>query len=151
MNLFDNIDKTEAYTEEQRQYFSPGNYRIRVENVYTKPKRMGGSLFIVETTVLGSDSDDIKIGDKRNWVQSMDMAAALSRIKMFIGVAKGFNPKTEVEQINKEITPKLCELSVSSSNPLKDTEFDLECYQRRSIKTGKDFTIHLWKSVNDQK
>lgn len=148
MSLFNNINRAEAYSEENHQYFLPGNFRVKIENVYTRPKRLGGTLFIVETSILGSDCDEIKIGDKRNWVQSLDFESAMPRIKMFVGVAKGFNPKTELEKINQEVTPELCEEVISSANTLKDKELDLECYQKRSPKTGKDFTIHLWRPVN---
>ena len=149
MSIFSNINQTEAYSEEQRQYFLPGHYRVQINHVYTKPKRLGGHLFIAETTVLGSDCADIKIGEKRNWVQSMELPGAMPRVKVFVGAAKGYSSKFDADRINAEVTEALCEEVVSKNNPLNGTELNLECYQKRSEKTGRDFTIHMWNPVNE--
>lgn len=148
-SLFAGIERTHASQENVGNYFAPGNYRVRIENVFLHKKRLGGHLFIVETTVLGSDSEDVKVGGQYNWTQPLELDSAMSRIKLFLGAAQGLCPRAEADRINSEITETFCEAAISGKNPLKNVVLDLTCFNKSSLKTGKNFTLHLWNPIKD--
>lgn len=141
---FSGVDNVKPTAESYRGYFLPGKYKVRLENVLIHSKRLGGKLFIVETEVLESNNPEILAGETRNWVQPMDVDAAMPRIKTFMGAAHGFCPKRNLDALSKFVTKEVCEQAVSNENPLKGKELKLECHNKKSIKTGKDFTVHLW-------
>lgn len=143
-NIFSGIELVKVNSESQKQYFLPGKFSVRIENVFLHKKRLGGHVFVVETTVLESNNPEIQTGEARNWVQPMEMDAAMPRVKCFIGAAKGYDPKRNLDDINKIVTQTLCESVVSGEITFKGVILDLECFNRRSNKTGKSFTIHLW-------
>ena len=142
--ILDGIDTATANRDTQKQYFLPGRYRVRLENILLHKKRLGGHVFIVETRVLDSDNPEIRSGEQRNWVQPLEIDTAMPRIKCFIGVTQGLDPNRQINEINKTVTGKLCEDVVSGKIQTKNTELFLECFNKRSSKTGKDFTIHAW-------
>lgn len=144
------VDTTQAAQDSQKQYFLPGRYCVKLENILLHKKRLGGHVFIVETRVLESDNAEIKPGEQRNWVQPLEADAAISRIKCFMGVTQGLDPRRQIDEINKKITGNLCEDVVSGKIPTKNIELSLECFNKRSTKTGKDFTIHAWAPTEDK-
>ena len=148
-SLFMDIENTPAMQESAGNYFLPSRFRVRIENVFIYKKRLGGHLFVVETIVLGSDNQEVKIGEQYNWVQPVEMDAAMSRVKLFIGAAKGLCPKRQLAKINEVVTSELCDRVVSTENILKGVEIDLDCFNKRSMKTGKDFTIHMWSPAKE--
>jgi hypothetical protein len=141
---FSGVDSVKPAAESTRSYFLPGKYKVRLENVLIYKRRLGGKLFIVETEVLESSHPDIQPGETRNWVQPMEVDAAMPRIKTFMGAAHGFCPKRNLDALSKFVTKEVCDAAVSPENPLKGKELKLECHNKKSIKTGKDFTVHLW-------
>ncbi len=141
---FPGVDSIKPASESNRSYFLPGKYKVRLENVLIHKKRLGGKLFIVETEVLESSHPDIQVGETRNWVQPMDVDPALPRIKTFMGAAHGFCPKRNLDALCEFVTKEVCEKAVSAENPLKGKELRLECHNKKSLKSGKDFTVHLW-------
>ncbi|MEI6807024.1 MAG: hypothetical protein WCK49_11085 [Myxococcaceae bacterium] len=143
-SIFSAVDNVNPTSESNRSYFLPGKYKVRLENVLIHKKRLGGNLFVVETTCLESDNPEILPGETRNWVQPMDTDAAMPRIKTFMGAAHGFCPKRNLDALSKFVTKEVCEKAVSDENPLKNKELKLECHNKKSMKTGKDFTVHLW-------
>lgn len=149
-NIFSGIDTVTANQDLQKQYFLPGQYRVRLENVLVHKKRLGGHIFIAETTVLESDNPEIKPGELRNWVQPLEVDAAMPRIKCFIGATQGLDPKRQIDAINKNVTQKLCESVVLNEISIKNVELRLECFNKRSIRTGKDFTLHIWGPTEDK-
>lgn len=144
MSMFAGIENTKAAVEGVSQYFEEGKYRVQIDNTFIHRKRLGGHLFIVETTVLESSNPEVLPGETRNWVQSFEFESAMARIKTFIGAAKGFCPRRQLTEINREITQSVCDDVVSGSNPLKGVALDLECVTKRSKKTDKDFNVHMW-------
>ena len=74
----------------------------------------------------------------------MEMDAAMPRIKAFMGAAHGYCPKRNLDALSKFVTKEVCEQAVSVENPLRGKELNLECHNKKSAKTGKDFTVHLW-------
>jgi hypothetical protein len=149
-SMFSEIETTKAVSEAERSYFLPGKYRVQIDVVHTHKKLVGGHLFLVETTVLESNNPEIEKGEQRNWAQPFDMVAAMPRIKCFVGAAHGYCPKRNLDGINKFVTKEICDKAVSPENPLKGVVIDLECYNKKSQRTGKDFTIHMWLPVAKQ-
>ena len=149
-SVFATVENIPATPDSHRLYFLPREYKVRIDQVLVHPKRLGGHLFVVETTCLESNNPEILPGNRRNWAQSMDMEAAIPRIKCFLGAAHGFCPKRRVDQINEFITQEVCDLAVSIKNPLQGTVLNLECYNKKSLRTGKDFTIHSWSPLSKE-
>jgi hypothetical protein len=143
MSVFEGIEHVSAEGTSNREYFTPGRYTVIINTIQIKDKRLGGKLFIVETTIKESDNPSIKVGDNRNWVQSLSNEYALPRIKSFIGAAKGFCPKTQIKEINKNITKAVCDDVVSIENPLCGHIVSVECIGKIT-KTGKAFTQAIW-------
>jgi hypothetical protein len=147
MNVFEGIEHVSAEGTSNRLYFEPGRYVVEIDTVHVKEKRLGGKLFIVETTIKESDNPNIKPGDRRNWVQSLSNEYALPRIKSFLGAAKGFCPKKQLAEVNKNITKSVCDHAVSIENPLKGRILSVECLGKIT-KTGKAFTHANWGIVD---
>lgn len=145
MSVFEGIEHVSAEGTSKRQYFEPGRYTVTIDLVQIKEKRLGGKLFIVETSINESNNPYVKPGDSRNWVQSLNNEYALPRIKSFIGAAKGFCPKKQLREINKNITLEVCENVVSIGNPLKGQTMTVECIGKIT-KTGKEFTHAFWEA-----
>lgn len=141
---FAQVQNHSALNESRRQYFLPGKYRVRIDNVLLHKKRLGGFLFVVESTCLESSNPEVAVGEQRNWAQSMELDAAIPRIKCFLGAAHGLCPKRDLDKLNAFVTQELCDEAVSPENPLKGKELTLECFNKASQRTGKDFLVHLW-------
>jgi hypothetical protein len=145
MGIFDGIEHVSAEgTSSLRQYFEQGNYLVTIDSVFLHERRLGGGkLFIVETTINESDNPSIKAGDQRNWVQSFALPSALSRIKSFIGAARGLCPKRQLKEINEEVTSVICNQVIGLDNPLRGKKLKLGCMNKLT-RTGKEFTQHNW-------
>lgn len=143
MGVFDGIEHVSAEGASSRQYFVPGNYLVTIETVLLHEKRLGGKLFIVETTVNETDNPSIKSGEQRNWVQSLALPSALPRIKSFIGAAHGLCPRAQSQDINIQITSAICEICVGPKAPLRGKKLRLSCVAK-TTKTGKEFIQHVW-------
>lgn len=149
VSMFSDIENTKAVAEAEKSYFLPGKYRVRIDGVLVHKKLISGHLFIVETTVLESDNPDIQRGEQRNWAQPFEMVAAMPRIKCFVGAAHGFCPRRNLDALNQFVTQDVCDRAVSPDNPLRGVVMDLECHNKKSVRTGKDFTIHMWLPVKN--
>ena len=95
MYVFEGIEHVSAEGTASRNYFESGKYVVEINKVYLHEKRLGGKLFIVETTIIESNNSNISPGEQRNWVQRVDNEFALPRIKAFIGAAMGFCPRRQ--------------------------------------------------------
>ncbi len=149
MGVFDGIENIAAEgTSSLRQYFMPGHYTIEIERVFLHEKRLGGGkLFIVETKVLASDNNDIKVGEQRNWVQALAPPSALPRIKAFIGATMELCPKNQIKEINTKITSTICNESIGPNNPLNRKKLRLKCI-KKITSTGKEFIQHKWGLIH---
>ncbi len=145
MSIFDGIEHVAAEGTSNRQYFEEGNYVVEIDRVFLYEKRLsGGKLFIVETTIIESDNIKIKPGEQRNWVQSLTLPTALSRIKSFIGAAAGLCPRKKINEINSKITPSFCDKVIGPENPLKGRKLALSCINKMS-RNGKNYTQAVWR------
>lgn len=149
MNAFSGMDQVQTQSNTSSSYFGPGKYEVCLDKVILKEKRLGGEVFIVETTVMKSSNPAIRPGEKRSWVQSMHQPSALPRVKLFAGAAAGYDPDKQIDDINSKITEKACAHMVSEANPLAGKILILECVNKPSQKTGKPFTIHNWAPAQE--
>jgi hypothetical protein len=146
MSVFDGIEHIAPESIANKQYFEEGNYIVQIESLFLYEKRLGGGkLFIAETLVKESDNPNIKPGEKRNWVQSLNMPSALPRIKTFLGVCMGFCSKSQIKEINSKINTQVCDKAVGPQNPFRGKVLRLECINRTS-KMGKVFTQTQWSN-----
>lgn len=144
MGVFDGIEHVAAEGASARQYFEPGTYSVAINSVFLHNRRLGGGpLFVVETTVLESNNQRIRPGDRCNWVQSFALPSALPRIKTFIGAALGLCPKRQNQEINAQVTAEVCTEVVGPSNPLCGKRLALSCISKIT-RAGKDFVQHSW-------
>lgn len=143
-SMFSEIENTKAVSESPKNYFLPGKYKVQIDVVHIHKKLLGGHLFLVETVVLESDNPEIEKGERRNWAQPFEMVAAMPRIKCFVGAAHGYCPKRNLDGLNKFVTKAICDHAVSPENPLAGVVMNLECHNKKSMRTGKDFTVHMW-------
>ena len=144
MSIFEGIDDVLAEGTFDRQYFEAGKYQVDIERVFVHTKKLGGGkLFIVETQVIRSDNPNIRPGEQRSWVQSMDSFYALPRIKAFIGAFLGYSPKTQIQEINQEVTAEVCNGIVGDESLLAGKRLSLNCTLKKT-KAGKDFTHVAW-------
>lgn len=149
MGIFDGIEHVAAEGTSLRQYFEPGNYTVTIGSVFLHERRLGGGkLFIVETIVDESDNPSIKIGEQRNWVQSVSLPPALPRIKSFVGAALGMCPKRQLKEINSKVTASICNQAVSAENPLRGKRLKVSCISKTSS-NGKNFLQHMWGAAHE--
>jgi hypothetical protein len=140
MGIFDGIEDVAAEGTSNRAYFEEGSYLVSIDRVFIHERRLGaGKLFVAETTVEKSSNQNIKTGERRNWVQTFALPYALPRIKAFIGAAIGLPPK----EINSQLTTSFCDSVVSLNNPLKGKQLKLTCTEKTTSK-GKQFVHHVW-------
>jgi hypothetical protein len=149
MSVFEGIEHVSAEGTSNRNYFLPGSYTVEIDSVFLYEKRLGGGkLFIVETTVKNSDNPESKVGEQRNWVQSLALPSALPRIKAFIGSALGYCPRRQNKELNTKVTSNICNDSIGPKNPLKGKLLNLECIAKKT-QAGKDFTQAIWGVMNE--
>lgn len=145
MGIFDGIENVSAEgISAPRQYFEPGNYIVTINRIIIHEKRLGRTkLFIVETTINESDNPDIKVGEQRNWVQSLGSDYALPRIKTFIGAALGLCPQKQTKEINQKVTSSICDHAIEPTSPILGRQLKLRCWNQVA-NNGNDFTRHSW-------
>ena len=137
------------------QYFKPGKYKVRINAVKDVDSAVGSkSYFIVETTVMESNNPDIPVGGERSHVIDLGNVMGLPNVKAFVAAASGVDSTSP--SINDEVTAywskqvgehldfeKICNLLVSSANPLEGEIMELECFETKT-REGGDFTKHNW-------
>ena len=146
MGKFSNIGKVSV--SKSGQYFTAGNYQVRIKAVKIVPSQAGGNkeYFVIETEVLDSDNPQIKPGSERSHVIDMTNVMSMPNIKAFVAAVSGVDPSSgaineEVEEYwqkwgleqgiveeGEEVTfERVCDLIVDSVNILEGTVMDLEC------------------------
>ena len=121
-------------------YFSPGQYRVRIDRVKIVASRKGDSLFTVETTVLESSNTAHPAGQRVSWQANFKHDSTPGNIARFVGACHGL---TDREAIKKLVTEELCETIVSERNPLCGVELDLTV-KLIETKSGREFSYHGW-------
>lgn len=146
MGKFSNIGKVNV--SKSGQYFTAGNYQVRIKEVKIVPSQAGGNkeYFVIETEILDSDNPKIKPGSERSHVIDMSNVMSMPNIKAFIAAVSGVDPQSstineEVEaywqkwgteqkimEAGEEMTfERVCDMIVDPLNILDGTVMDLEC------------------------
>lgn len=158
MGIFRGLGKAEV--SGTGQWFKEGNYLVKITGVkLVTGKRDNKDNFIIETEVLASDNDEIKVGAKRSQVIKMDGVMAFPNIKKFLAAVVGVdatvndaNEKIETafaELVGRKLSIEdIAEYVVSDENPLSDIELELECVNILTREKKQPFTQHNWKSVS---
>ena len=132
--------KAEA-SEKQRQYFKPGAYLVDLDVVKFVTADTGVEFFAVEAQVLKSNNQEIQVGSVRSWSVSGAWKGSERDVKAFLCAASGVDADADMSSEDVEAL-------TGKEQPLHGTLMQLECVNRPSTKTGKDFTKHNWEGVN---
>jgi hypothetical protein len=155
MGRFDGIEDTKVY--KTGQYFKPGKYRVKINNVKWVKASVGSKEFaVIETEVLESSNPEVPVGGERSHVIDMGGVMGMPTFKAFVAAASGVDPS--VNSINEDVEkywagvtgnhlayPKICEMLCPEDgvSPLEDEVMDLECVEIKK-KDGDPFTKHNW-------
>ena len=149
MGLFDNIGSAELF--ERGKYLPPDFVGVlQIKKTIAKETRRSGTGFIVEFEVVESNREDVPVGGKCTWFQGMtDKTVAFPSIKEFCAAVAGYDPSTQKEEIDAEVSPVLEEmLTTATTNPadndLTGCNVAVETFNKKTQK-GSDFTVHRWK------
>lgn len=127
---------------------TPGTYALEVTKCLYKNTRKGPA-FIVEFNVLATTNDaEHPKASKRSWFQKMtDLDVAHGSLKQFAAAIYGFDPGTQKDQIERELSPKVEKLMLDacdeSLNIFKGKKVLVECVMTKT-KDGGPFTRHIW-------
>lgn len=154
MGLFSKIE--DAKVSKRGQFFKPGNYRVEILAMKIVESQQNGTPYcVIETKVLESNNDEIKVGDEKSEVIDMTNVMGKSNVKAFIAAVSGVEPtsadaneqicKYWVKRLGQDVTlEQICELAVSDGNPLEGYKMELTCVEVPTKKDGV-FTRHNWR------
>ena len=127
------------------QYFKEGNYTVKIEACkYVESQADRKEFFIIEP------------GTDRSHVINMNQVMGNPNMKQFVAAASGVDPYCDtvndliLEEWKRRLgepvdMETICELIVSSANPLEGQVMKLECTVIQKRSDGEDFTKHNWQ------
>jgi hypothetical protein len=139
----------------KRPFFKPGKYKVQINAVKWVDSSVGSkSYFIIETTVLESNNPDVPVNSDRSHVINYNNVMGQPNVKQFVAAVSGVDPSSPSindavaaywsKQVGEHIDFEgICELLVSSANPLDGEIMELECFDIET-KGGDPFTKHNW-------
>jgi len=159
----------EAKVTKSGNWFKEGSFKVKLLAVKAILSQEDQSpLFIVETKVLESSNDEIKIGSERSQVIDLTNVMGKPNMKSFIAAVSGVDPVAEdaaakvcqfwSKKLGMDLTfAQICDICVDEkTNPLEGTIMDLECVMiRTKPKQGRpeggEFTKHNWQPRDTSK
>jgi hypothetical protein len=145
----------EAKVFKTGQYFKPGKYTVKINAAKWVDSAVGSkSYFVIETTVSASNNPEVPVNAERSQVIDLGNVMGFPNVKYFVAATSGVDPTSTA--INDEVSAywskqvgehldfeKICELLVSSANPLEGEVMELECVEV-TTRNGDPFTKHNW-------
>lgn len=113
--FFDQVDQVSAGGQRLPQLV-PGQYLLQIDKIIflvsRPPKRT--PLYIVECTILESDSPERPVGMQVSWSTPMNIDMGPINVKRFVGAAVGL---ASVPDIDASVTSQVCKHSASKDQP----------------------------------
>lgn len=138
MGLFSGIDGADP--NNSGVYIIPGIFDVEILELKTINSRKGDALFIVETNILASSSEERPVGTKMSWVVNFRHDPALGNVKAFIAACGD----CDFDDVDEEAA----EMAVSTEQPFKGTVVKARA-TNTTTKAGNPFTVVDWKHEAD--
>lgn len=162
MSDWKNIGKAKIFGS-SGQYLPPGGkFKLRFLKCFTKTTRKSGDALIVDFEVLESDLEEVKVGQNRNWYQSLqDEDIAFPAIKQFVMTLLCIDESDSdmMEQFEESLDELMEEAGDSkwerstvdpTDHPFHGRTIHCDTHSKITEKNKKEFTVHTWKSDMDQ-
>jgi hypothetical protein len=137
-------------------YLLPGNYKLRLLKMFTIETRDKGAALIVDFEVVESDNDRIPVGATKNWYQGLqDKDIAFPAVKDFLLALFGIDMSDDeaveefeegLEDLMEESSDDAWKNKEAEDHPLHGKTIAVECFNKKTKKSGADFTVHNWQA-----
>lgn len=143
MSFIDQV--SEATARRQSEYFTPGNYLVRIDDFKEGENRKGREFVVLETTVL--DADDLEghpRGSQRSWLLMLDMETTPKNVRAMLCAVLGI---TDDGLTTDMITKALTAQKKTGKSALAGLKTVIHA---KNIKTrrGTDFTLLNFNTAN---
>ena len=143
MSFIDKVD--DATARRQSEYFSAGQYFVRIDDFKEGENRKGREFVVLECTVL--DSNDLEThpkGSQRSWLLMQDMETTAKNVRAMLCAVLGISDDgLTTEMITKALTPDK-KTGKSALSGLKAVIHAKVVQTRR----GTDFTLLNFSTAN---
>tara|TARA_Y100001938_G_C8034776_1_gene402713 strand:- start:513 stop:953 length:441 start_codon:yes stop_codon:yes gene_type:complete len=124
----------------QSEYFSPGEFRVRINNFTLGQNRHGDEFVVLETEILESSTPDTNpVGSERSWLQMTRKDMTGPNIKGFIARLLSVKDSTTTEEWETIIKNAL-----ATPSPLIGYEVSVTA-KEITTRSGNPFTVLDWK------
>jgi len=159
----------DAKVTKSGNWFKEGTFKVKLLVVKViKSQEDNSPMLIVETKVLESSNDEIKVGSERSQVVDLTNVMGKPNMKAFIAAVSGVDPVAEdaatqvckywAKRLGMDLSfAQICDICVDEkTNVLENTVMDLECVTiRTKPKPGRpeggEFTKHNWQPRDTSK
>ena len=143
MSFIDQI--ADATARRQSEYFSAGQYFVRIDDFKEGENRKGREFVVLECTVLDSDNtDEHPKGSQRSWLLMQDMETTAKNVRAMLCAVLGISDEgLNTDMISKALTPDR-KTGKSALAGLK-TVIHAKVIQTRR---GTDFTLLNFSTAN---